>query len=236
MAVPEGMTEPVARQLTLYVESRKVVSGFYRPPSSSTQVGVSPEAAVTGLAGSSHPDDPTPTGEAFFLSDDQARCVALTEELAARRGYQVEVTDLGRTGRIGRVLDRVPAHERLPLLVGAGGSRLEGIEAFTEDRLCEMMPAELGASRAFTYLKVRGGDLERIRSALLALPEIRELHYLTGDWDVLAVLEFPGSERKKRQVLEFVTARIRAIHDVVDTSTLVPEVTVTKFPFSGNAP
>jgi DNA-binding Lrp family transcriptional regulator len=85
--------------------------------------------------------------------------------------------------------------------------------------------------RAFTYLKIRGGDLDRIREILLLLPEVREMHLLTGDWDVFVVLEFHPSRAKKRQVLDFVTERIRGIPEVLDTSTLVPEYSVTKFPF-----
>jgi hypothetical protein len=44
------------------------------------------------------------------------------------------------------------------------------------------------------------------------------------------VLEFGVGGTSKRQVLDFVTQQIRAMPEVVDTSTLVPEVTVTKFP------
>jgi DNA-binding Lrp family transcriptional regulator len=93
------------------------------------------------------------------------------------------------------------------------------------------MPAELSTVRAFTYLKVRGGDLDRIRELLLTLPEIREMHFLTGDWDVFVVLEFGEGRSNKRQVLDFVTDRIRGIPEVLDTSTLVPEYSVSKFPF-----
>ena len=57
------------------------------------------------------------------------------------------------------------------------------------------------------------------------------MHLLTGDWDVFVVLEFDPTRAKKRQVLDFVTERIRGIPEVLDTSTLVPEYTVTKFPF-----
>lgn len=48
---------------------------------------------------------------------------------------------------------------------------------------------------------------------------------------MFAVLEFPESPSPKRQVLDFITSRIRPIADVVDTSTLVPESSISKFPF-----
>ncbi len=225
------MADQEARTLTLYLQSKKAVTGFFRPPASAIEVGVSPEAAVRDLAGSSRPDEPVASEEAFFLSDDQAHAAALAEELAGRRGYELKVVDVARTGRFERLLvERIPSNARFPLLLGPHGQRLEGPESFTEERLCEVMPAELVARRAFTYLKVRGGDLERIRLTLLGLPEVRELHFLTGDWDLIAVLEFPEAERPKRRVLDFVTSRIRSIPDVLDTSTLVPEFSVTKFP------
>jgi DNA-binding Lrp family transcriptional regulator len=228
------MSDLGARELTIYVRSRKVVTGFYHPAASRSEVGVAPEAGVSeygGAAPASQPDAVS-SGEAFFLSDDQAACVARTEEVAMRRGYTVKVIDLGRANPLERLLrERVPSGARLPLLLGPGSHRLEGVEAFTEERLCAMMPAELAARRAFTYLKVRGGNLDPIRATLLGFAEVRELHVLTGDWDLLAVLEFPDTAAAKRQVLDFVTNKIRSIPEILDTSTLLPELSVTKFPF-----
>ncbi|HYA10667.1 MAG TPA: Lrp/AsnC ligand binding domain-containing protein, partial [Thermoplasmata archaeon] len=69
-----------------------------------------------------------------------------------------------------------------------------------------------------------------IRQMLEDLAEVKELHFLTGDWDILVVLQFPPTTTNKRRVLDFVTERIRGIPEVIDTSTLVPEYSVTKFP------
>ena len=63
------------------------------------------------------------------------------------------------------------------------------------------------------------------------LPEVKELHFLTGDWDILVCLDFPPPATKRR-VLDFVTERIRGIPEVLDTSTVVPEFSVTKFPIA----
>jgi hypothetical protein len=228
------MAESKARELTLYVQSRKVVTSFFRPAVTGGG-GVSTEQGLTSdmtHPPSWHPDSSQAGDEAFFLSDDQARCVALTEELAAKRGYTVRITDVAKVGRFERlVTERLRGVQNFPVLMGLGDQRLEGVPAFTEEHLCEMMPAELPTQRAFTYLKIRGGDLDRIREILLQLPEVREMHLLTGDWDVFVVLEFDPTRGKKRQVLDFVTERIRAIPEVLDTSTLVPEFTVTKFPY-----
>jgi DNA-binding Lrp family transcriptional regulator len=230
------MPEAKSRELTLYVQSRKVVTNFYRPAvTAGSERGASTEEALArDLAAppTLHPDDSRASEEAFFLSDDQARCVALTEEIAGKRGYTVKVIDIAKVGRFERmVTERLRGVQTLPVLVGTGDLRVEGVDQFTEEHLCAMMPAEPSTVRAFTYLKVRGGDLDRIRELLLTLPQIREMHFLTGDWDVFVVLEFEGARSNKRQVLDFVTDRIRGIPEVLDTSTLVPEYSVSKFPF-----
>ncbi|HEV2519900.1 MAG TPA: Lrp/AsnC ligand binding domain-containing protein [Thermoplasmata archaeon] len=226
------MADRTPRELSIYVQSKKVVTTFYRPPSGPVDVGLTPEAAASDVSGHGSGDATVASGEGFFLSDDQARCVALVEDLAQRRGYRIEVVDVARAGRIEKLIsERLRSVSRFPVLFGPSDQRLEGVESFTEDHLCELMPAELAVLRAFTYLKIRGGDLERIRDRLLAFPHVREIHLLTGDWDMFAVLEFPGSKSPKREVLEFVTSRLRTIPDVVDTSTLVPEHSVSKFPF-----
>jgi hypothetical protein len=226
------MADDAARELSLYVQSKKVITTFYRPPSGPVDLGITPEAHGSDISGHGSGDDTVASGEAFFLSDDQARCVALAEELAERRGYRVKVVDVARVGRLERIIsERLRSVSTFPVLVGPYDHRLEGVEAFTEDHLSEMMPAELTTRRAFTYLKVRGGDLDRIRGLLLGFAEVREIHVLTGDWDMFAILEFPESTSPKRQILDFVTTRIRSIPDVLDTSTLVPELSVSKFAF-----
>lgn len=229
------MPDEKSRELSLYVQSKKVVTSFYRPPALSSDVRYGPESGrTTSMDRPSHLESGASVSgeEAFFLSDDQARCVALVEEIATKRGYAVKVVDVAKVGRLERlVTERLRNVQNFPVLIGPGDQRLEGCDAFTEEHLCEMMPAEMGALRAFTYLKVRGGDLDRIREILLGFREVREMHLLTGDWDVFIVLEFDGQRNKKRQVLDFVTERIRGIPEVLDTSTLVPEYSVTKFPF-----
>lgn len=229
------MAEDIPRELTLYVQSKKALTTFYRPAAVGGTSGGSVEAALSSDAVHPHhmdSDGARAGDETFFLSDDQARCVAMAEDLAQRRGWSLKVVDVARVGRLERlVTERLRGVQTFPVLVGPGDQRLEGVEAFTEEKLCEMMPAVMKGIRAFTYLKVRGGDLDRIRQLVLGFPQVRELHLLTGDWDVFLVLEFPStSATNKRQVLDFVTERIRGIPEVLDTSTLVPEYSVTKFP------
>ncbi|MCI4334034.1 MAG: Lrp/AsnC ligand binding domain-containing protein [Thermoplasmata archaeon] len=222
------MADTGARRLQMYVESRKVVTSFYRPAAPRADGAGMGGAAMTGA------DDRMEPGEsAFFLSDDQAHALALAEEIAAKRGYSIEVKDVAKAGRLERIVtEQLRGVQTFPVLIGPRGGRLEGVEAFTEDRLCELMPAEMPVLRAFTYLKIRGGDVDAFRETVLAFPQVRELHLLTGDWDAFLVLEFEGTGGPtKRTILDFVTTKIRGLPEVVDTSTLVPEYSVTKFAF-----
>ncbi|HTT73888.1 MAG TPA: Lrp/AsnC ligand binding domain-containing protein [Thermoplasmata archaeon] len=216
------------RRLRLYVQSKKAVTTFYRAPTASTAPGIGPNVSTSLATTDAAVTSDSPV---HFLSDDQARCVAVAEEVAHERGYHIEVIDIEKVGRLERlVTEHLRSVSSFPVLLTPRGQRLEGVAEFTGPKLAELMPTELKAVRAFTYLKVHGGDLDRIRQTLETFPEVRELHFLTGDWDVLVVLEFPAGGANKRAVLDFVTERIRGISEVLDTSTVVPEYTVTKFP------
>jgi DNA-binding Lrp family transcriptional regulator len=215
-----------SHELVLYVQSKKAVTTFYRPP---TAAGAGDVPARSGSAGEEA--GRSSTAPVYFLSDDQARCVALVEETANRRGHRVRVVDIEKAGRLERlVAEHLRGVQSFPVLISSKGPRLEGAGQFTDENLAALMPTELKSVRAITYLKVRGGDLDRIRALLESLTEVKELHFLTGDWDILVVLDFPASDSNKRRVLDFVTDRIRGIPEVLDTSTVVPEYSVSKFP------
>ncbi|HKN07693.1 MAG TPA: Lrp/AsnC ligand binding domain-containing protein [Thermoplasmata archaeon] len=226
-----------SHELTLYVQSKKAVTTFFRP--STPSPNASPESTIantgrTAPVGSSS-GDATSLGDhpVFFLSDDQARCQAMVEEIATQRGYLVKVVDVEKVSRLERlVTEHLRGVQKFPVLISPLGRRLEGVESFTEEELASIMPADLKSVRAFTYLKVRGGDLDKIKRLLETFVEVKELHFLTGDWDILVVLDFPPSSANKRRVLDFVTERIRGIPEVLDTSTIVPEYSLTKFPIS----
>lgn len=224
---------PEPRQLTLYVRSKKAVTTFYRPPVSPTASGGT-GVLSTGTGETRGADSGEALGDnpVYFLSDDQARCVAIVEEFAQRRGYELKVVDVERTGRLERLLsEHLRGVQNFPVLIGPNGQRLEGIEAFNDERLAAIMPTELrDVVRAFTYLKLRGGDFGKIQATLQGLEPVKEMHFLTGDWDVFLVLEFYHPTARKRGVLDFVTDTIRKIPEVVDTSTIVPEYSITKFP------
>jgi DNA-binding Lrp family transcriptional regulator len=224
-----------SRELTLYVQSKKAVTTFYRAPAVSASGGATPVlAGGSAPPAAARPEEEGAVGEpVYFLSDEQARCVAMVEEVAAKRGYQVRVVDIEKVGRLERIItEHLRGVQKFPVLISPLGRRLEGSEQFTEEELAAIMPADLKSVRAFSYLKVRGGDLDRIRRLLETLPEVKELHFLTGDWDILVVLDFAPSGTNKRRVLDFVTDRIRGIPEILDTSTVVPEYSLTKFPLT----
>jgi DNA-binding Lrp family transcriptional regulator len=224
-----------SHELTLYVQSKKAVTTFFRPPSQQGATQAGPEATMAAVgrieSASSSSGDAVGGTPVFFLSDDQARCQALVEEVSAQRGYAIKVVDVAKAGRLERlVTEHLRGVQKFPVLISPLGRRLEGVEAFTEDELAAIMPADLKSVRAFSYLKVRGGDLDKIKRLLETLSEVKELHFLTGDWDILVVLDFPPSAANKRRVLDFVTDQIRGIPEVIDTSTIIPEYSLTKFP------
>ncbi len=219
-----------SRELTLYVQSKKAVTTFYRAPATSS---TAPMTAPTHAASGGGDEMPGVGEPVYFLSDDQSRCVAHVEESAARRGYKVRVIDVEKAGRLERLItEHLRGVQKFPVLISPLGLRLEGVEQFTPEEIAAIMPADLKSVRAFSYLKVKGGDLDRIRRILETLPEVKELHFLTGDWDILVVLDFAPPTASKRRVLDFVTDRIRGIPEILDTSTVVPEYSLTKFPLA----
>jgi DNA-binding Lrp family transcriptional regulator len=220
-----------SRELTLYVQSKKAVTTFYHAASAPTPQGTT--GISSGGAHSGRMDDAAGGEPVYFLSDEQARCHAMVEEVAGKRGFTIRVVDVEKVGRIEQfITEHLRGVSTFPVLISPFGPRLEGTEQFTEENLAAIMPTDLKSVRAFSYLKVRGGDLDRIRRLLESLPEVKELHFLTGDWDMLIVLDFETGTSNKRRVLDFVTERIRGIPEVLDTSTVVPEYSVTKFPLA----
>lgn len=227
------MPDEAPPELHLYVKSRKAVTAFYRPQPQQVQatgqdtIGVS--SSLEGRTGR----DSQEAQVDYMLSDDQARAVAIVEEVAARRGYSVKLIDVGRANPLTQfVEEHLRSVEKYPVLLIPGQPhRLESPEAFTPEALCQIMPAEPQYTRAFSYLKVKTAELDRVKKALLAFNEVKETHMVTGEWDLLVLLEFPPKEKmSKRHVLDFIIDRVAKINGVEDTSTLVPEYSITKFP------
>lgn len=224
------------REVLLYVKSRKQVTSFYRGTAVQLETTAPLHDIPQGAASSSATNLSPEVGDAqtaFVLPDDQARAVAMVEELAPPRGYAIKIIDTGRSNLMKKFLDsHLAGVEKFPLLISpASPNRLEGPDVFTEANLLNVLPAELKGVRAFTQLKVDPHRVDELRTALLGFSEVKEIHLITGEWDMFLTLEFPLSPTGgKRQVLDFVLQKLSKIPGVQDFSTMIPEYSVTKFP------
>ncbi len=84
--------------------------------------------------------------------------------------------------------------------------------------------------KAFVLLKVEPGHEEEVVDNLLKLNEVREVHVVPGEWDILAVVQAekevvaPGDEK----VYKLVMGKIGKIKHVRDTNTMVSHFSKTK--------
>jgi len=84
--------------------------------------------------------------------------------------------------------------------------------------------------RAFVFVKVQPGHEKQVMSELMKYDEVREVHVIGGDWDLLALLEIrreivaPSDE----MIYDFVVERIRKIGHIQNTQTIVPHLSIFK--------
>ncbi len=77
--------------------------------------------------------------------------------------------------------------------------------------------------RSFILIKAKPGNEQEIQSRLKALPQVREIHLITGKFDFLITLESEESELDPRQkIIELVLQEIRKSGGVSDTRTIIP--------------
>ena len=77
--------------------------------------------------------------------------------------------------------------------------------------------------KSFLLVKVKPGTEKDILERFKALPEVREIHLITGKFDLLVVLESEEAEVDPRQrVAEVVMDKVRKAGGVVDTRTIIP--------------
>ena len=77
--------------------------------------------------------------------------------------------------------------------------------------------------RSFLLIKAKPGSEQEIQARLKVLPEVREIHLITGKFDFLVTLESGeiGLDPRKK-VVDLVLDEIRRGGDVVDTRTIIP--------------
>ncbi len=85
-------------------------------------------------------------------------------------------------------------------------------------------------ARAFLLINVVTGKEDIIMEKLLKLKEIREVHLVPGDYDILAVIEVETGLIKPapEKLAEIVKGKVRKIAGVSHTMTLIPLISKVK--------
>ena len=77
--------------------------------------------------------------------------------------------------------------------------------------------------RSFILIKAKPGQEQEIQTRLKTLPEVREIHLITGKFDFLITLESQETQLDPRQkIIELVLQEIRKGGGVTDTRTIIP--------------
>jgi DNA-binding Lrp family transcriptional regulator len=85
--------------------------------------------------------------------------------------------------------------------------------------------------RAFVFINVTPvGKVEDVTKKLLRFDEVKEVHMITGEKDLIAVLEVEREllARSSKKVLDFVVKKIANIDNVKRTETIIPTYSITK--------
>lgn len=84
--------------------------------------------------------------------------------------------------------------------------------------------------KAFVLIKVDPGHEDDVMDDLFKLDEVKEVHVVPGEWDLLAVVQaekeiaLPSDEK----VYELVMRKIQKIKHIKDTNTMVSHFSRTK--------
>ena len=86
--------------------------------------------------------------------------------------------------------------------------------------------------RAFVFLETTIGKEENVMEQLLKIEEVKEVHVITGEKDVLVVLELKSAilSQNAQVVSDFIRNKIGNLTHVKDTDTIVPYRSKTKWP------
>lgn len=84
--------------------------------------------------------------------------------------------------------------------------------------------------KAFILIKAEPGHEEDVVDDLLKLEEVKEVHIVPGEWDVLAIVQAekevvtPGDEK----IYKFVLGKVGKIKHIRDTNTMVSHFSKSK--------
>jgi DNA-binding Lrp family transcriptional regulator len=77
--------------------------------------------------------------------------------------------------------------------------------------------------RSFLLVKTKPGVEKEVQDRFRPLPEVREIHLITGKFDLLVALESEETDLDPRQkVVELVIEKVRKAGGVIDTRTILP--------------
>jgi DNA-binding Lrp family transcriptional regulator len=82
----------------------------------------------------------------------------------------------------------------------------------------------LKPQKAFVLIKTQPGKEREVADKLFKLHEVKEVHIITGEWDILVLVE---TERElvlptDEKVLELVMDKITTLPHLEDTNTMIP--------------
>ncbi len=79
--------------------------------------------------------------------------------------------------------------------------------------------------KAFILLKVQPGHEKKVMDDLLKLPDVKEVHVVPGEWDLLAMVEIEREivSPSDRKVYSLVMDSIEKIKHIQDTNTMVSQ-------------
>jgi len=77
--------------------------------------------------------------------------------------------------------------------------------------------------RSFLLIKTKPGSEQEVQNRLRELDQVREIHLITGKFDLLTTLQSPETELDpRRQVADLVLENVRKGGGVLDTRTIIP--------------
>ncbi len=83
--------------------------------------------------------------------------------------------------------------------------------------------------RSFLLVKTTPGLEREVLERFKVLPEVRDIHLITGKFDLLVALESPETDLDPRaKITELVFEQVRKSGGIVDTRTIIPISTETK--------
>ncbi len=84
--------------------------------------------------------------------------------------------------------------------------------------------------KAFVLLKVAPGHEKKVMDDLLKLNEVKEVHIVPGEWDIIAMVEIEKEAvvPSDQKVYSVVMDRIEKIKHIQDTNTMVSQFSKSK--------